>query len=574
MSKRHAKVLGVALAVLCVGRCECQEVFLEVAPRINVDACKSGQGTTECLVDFGEVALSTRSQHELKISNPSGIMLTLAEPSFTDETDPAFRVEHWPDRIAGGLESTLIVSYRPMVESAVSGTLLIHSDAANVSGSEPVKVELRGSGVDNGLPEIEIVARPPCVGTWPGSTDLADFGITAVDHAASCTFEIFNHGSRDLVVEEIEYVAGETDNGFDFVGRVPGVDPATGERFESVIPPPEEGSSSSRSFVARGIPPNLGVFGGLIAVQTNDPGCMNPAGDGSCAPEDSRTRVLVPVQVEGAHTPTAVAEILSVNGSTDFDPRQIEPLDDVVLTAEASYASSRNLRLVEYQWEIIEQPPGSHGFLDNPASMTPRFMFDNSRNMVAGVDLAGFWAIRLTVLDTRGAGSVNEAVVSFNAVPTDAIHVQLVWDHPNSDVDLHFLRDISAPGSATPEWDSFGGDDCYFGNCKVTSGGLDWFPEEVEANPTLDVDDLYGYGPENINIDTPHAGKYMAAVHYWSDHGEGDTVAVLRLFVFGNLHSEYLADLTNNDWWEVAIIEWPTRDVETINEIVPDESGY
>ena len=576
MSTRWVQWLVAGLTAGWLSGCpDCGgEEFLEVAPRISVDACKSGQGTSECMVDFGEVALSTRASHELRISNPSGIQLTLQEPTFSDETDPAFRVDHWPDRIAAGLESSMVVSFRPLVESAVEGVLEIHSDAANVPSQEPVLVELRGRGVDNGLPQIEIVARSPCVGTWPGSEDVADLGITAVAHAATCTFEIFNRGSRDLVIEEISYDAESTDNGFDFVGRVPGVDPDTGERFESVIPPPEEGTSSSRSFVARGVPSELGTFAGLILVQTNDPGCVNPQGDGSCRPEDSRTLVQIPVTLEGALTPTAVAEILSVNGSEDFDPRQIEPLDDVVLTAEESFASSRSLRISEYRWEIIEQPPGSHGFLDNPGSATPRFMFDNSRNIVAGVDLAGFWAVRLTVVDSRGASSVNEAVVTFNAVPTDAIHIQLVWDHPNSDVDLHLLRDISPPGSTTPEWDSFSSDDCYFGNCKVAGGGLEWFPGEDESNPTLDVDDLYGYGPENINIDTPHTGRYMPAVHYYSDHGEGDTVAVIRLFVFGNLHSEYLTDLADSDWWEVAIIEWPSREITTSNVVTPGSAPY
>ena len=141
--------------------------------------------------------------------------------------------------------------------------------------------------------------------------------------------------SSASVLLDMGSVAGETDNGFDFVGRVPGVDPASGERFESVIPPPEGGNTSSRSFVARGTPPALGIFNGVILVECNDP---------------ANAGVRIPVQVEGAVTPTAMAEIKSINGDESYPrPPRVEPLDDVMLSAEGSTTSSGSLRIVEYR---------------------------------------------------------------------------------------------------------------------------------------------------------------------------------------------------------------------------------
>jgi uncharacterized protein YfaP (DUF2135 family) len=158
--------------------------------------------------------------------------------------------------------------------------------------------------------------------------------------------------------------------------------------------------------------------------------------------------------------------------------------------------------------------------------------------------------------------------VSFNVIPTDAIHIQLVWDSPSTDVDLHLLRENPA-GSYT----SWSDNDCYYGDCKAPDG-LDtkWFPALPDANPTLDVDDLDGYGPENINIDTPADGKYMVAVHFYSDSQSEGGVAILRLYLFGNLHSEYIAEIAYHDWWQVAVIEWPSRTVTAIDEVTSSVS--
>ncbi|MBN2361388.1 MAG: hypothetical protein JXR83_18195, partial [Deltaproteobacteria bacterium] len=179
---------------------------------------------------------------------------------------------------------------------------------------------------------------------------------------------------------------------------------------------------------------------------------------------------------------------------------------------------------------------------------------------------------KLSVVDSRGAGSVNEAVVSFNAIPTDAIHVQLVWDTGSTDIDLHLVRE-----NPTGVYDDFHDDeegttddDCYFANCKAQGGRtrVQWFPGNPDSNPSLDVDDLNGYGPENINIDSPGEGNFMVAVHYWG--GSEPTIAIIRLYLFGNLHSEYMTEIVHEDWWKVAIINWPSRAVTVVDEVVPD----
>ncbi len=91
---------------------------------------------------------------------------------------------------------------------------------------------------------------------------------------------------------------------------------------------------------------------------------------------------------QGASPPTCVAKILSVNGNTTFDPRLIAPLDDVVLTAADSSVSVSGNTITGYSWEIRSRPQGSTVHLDNPMSMTPRFVFDNtSTNHINGLDV-------------------------------------------------------------------------------------------------------------------------------------------------------------------------------------------
>ena len=59
--------------------------------------------------------------------------------------------------------------------------------------------------------------------------------------------------------------------------------------------------------------------------------------------------------------------------------------------------------------------------------------------MRAGADLAGAYAVQLIVRDNYGVRS-QPCVVEFEAIPQDAIAVQLIWDHPTSDADVHMLR--------------------------------------------------------------------------------------------------------------------------------------
>jgi len=144
-----------------------------------------------------------------------------------------------------------------------------------------------------------------------------------------------------------------------------------------------------------------------------------------------------------------------------------------------------------------------------------------------------------------------------------ALHVQLEWNSDGCDVDLHLVR----PGGQL-----FRPSDCYFSNPNPDWGR----PNDFHDDPFLDVDNVRGFGPENINLETPSNGTYTVVIHYYRDsYDEGDgfgesveTDATVRIFVRGNLEyteTQHL-DVTNRTW-DVAEVDWPAGDIRPLNDL-------
>lgn len=132
---------------------------------------------------------------------------------------------------------------------------------------------------------------------------------------------------------------------------------------------------------------------------------------------------------------------------------------------------------------------------------------DVARRDSAGVDLVGRDS------NPIDAGTTDRHADDVAGAPLD-LSIQLVWDHPTADLDLHLVRSAGAP---------FSDDDCYYQNCKAV-GGLDWPPSGAAGNPWMDIDDTNGIGPENIVAETLADGTYVIAVHYYSPNSS--TVAL------------------------------------------------
>jgi len=236
------------------------------------------------------------------------------------------------------------------------------------------------------------------------------------------------------------------------------------------------------------------------------------------------------------------------------------------------------------EWRIVQRPPGS------TASPNP----PNQLQTTVFADLQGEYVLELEVRDDRG--NIGRCQTRLITQSSDGLRIEMVWnvnaERDKSDVDLHLLK---APGA---QWFDSGsdGDDCYFSNCKVCDTydeaecraqiaeynanpnqppppQVQWTAPLSADDPRLDLDDVEGRGPENLNINQPRDATYRLGVHYWDDDGFGASTVTVRVFCgqmvtqqFGPLvlQPEGQAGSDNTEFWEVADIRWQGNSCEII----------
>ena len=173
------------------------------------------------------------------------------------------------------------------------------------------------------------------------------------------------------------------------------------------------------------------------------------------------------------------------------------PFESATFDGSDSYDPNDHA-IVGYEWSLVSAPPGNGAALSTrtgvTTSLTPQ--------------LAGTYRVELNVINDLGLRSLEPCAIDLEATPDEDLWVELFWSHPNEDMDLHLLRPGGTPRS---------GGDCYFANCR---NGLDWGTSGEDADdPVLDLDDIPGTGPENINISDPEPGDFTIFVHDYPGTG-------------------------------------------------------
>ncbi len=325
--------------------------------------------------------------------------------------------------------------------------------------------------------------------------DVVDFGVVAVGAFVYQTLEIQNLGDDTLLIGSLS-IDGN---------------PA----FTADLPPSGVVAGGSHSIGVYYQPSQENGDSAVLTVSSDDPDepeasviiLGNGGGDYEC-----------PVPVITGATTAAPMDSIRLSGSDSYDPDG-EPLAD-------------------YEWTVTRG-----------ASTVELVTGDANQSAYLTFFAAGTYEVELKVTDAYGV-SCEPALHTIEVIPTDLMHIELLWDTGAADVDLHLIEEGGSfflmPGDCnwcnqSPNWGGVGGGD----------------------DPTLTLDDKYGYGPENITVDTPAEGEYMVRVHYYNSNGDGDVVATLNVYLRGILAGTWSKVLTNDDVWEVVNVTWSDDEADT-----------
>lgn len=481
------------------------------------------------LIDFGFLAEGVVASRQFEVKATGQAPVTVEEVSITWDSSRDFAITAGPQRpvtIQPGEAEGFVVTYAQVGAEGDEGAIWIRTDATD---NPDLSVRLQARRKE-GPQDIHV--EPPEI----------HYGRRGVGAVASAFVSILNVGGNPLAVRSLSF----DPPGWPFTladGQAEPFDLAAGDsrRVEVIYTAPAEGDHAGALVIASNDPNEAEVRVPLTGTGAGDaPPCLlispNPLQFGAVRRGDERVRT---------------AELISCGARpltlTGLDRGQVFgfPLsDEFQLTAEPGWPQV----LAAGQRAEVE------------VTYAPR---------LAGPDFGHF------VVRNDSPEPAAQLNVQANGLPPlledVALHIRLRWDADDSDVDLHLIR----PGGRFFHCDS----DCFYQNPSPDWGQ----PNDFHDDPFLDVDNVQGFGPENINVEQPEAGVFRVIIHYYLDHyvqgEEGpsesvETDATVEIFVRGQLALQETRHLTQTDHtWEVADVDWPAGDVRPIHRLYDFNRG-
>lgn len=449
-------------------------------------------------IEFGAIPVGRTSTREVVIQNTGANSLSLAEPAVWENPGGAFWGGEYDRVIEPGTQGVMQVVFGPPDIQRYESILVIKG---NDPENQSVQVQLGGDGYRQGA--IEVVPRH------------IDFGTVNAGSIALDTVYIRNVGNGDLYVNRVDLTDFTKSSFPDYEVLNPfiALDPEDGKV-------PEGGEKQIRVAYRPG-PDSIPPGDGWLEVLAADP--FQP---------ETRVRLTAsvnraPVADAGPDQEVDPLATVTLDGSQSFDPDGHEPLS--------------------YEWALVRRPEGSSAAILDPAQEMPGFV----------PDLVGVYEAELWVTDSTGLRSLLPDRVVVTAVPAERLLIELVWDSPIADLDLHMLHPGGSLGGAL---------DCYYGNRNP-----DWGDPGPDDDPGLLRDDLMGFGPETIAYAEPLELIYTLKVDFFAAHtpsGREPTSVTLRIFIDGLLRAEIVKKLSEQgQLWTAASVKWPEGAITELDQV-------
>ncbi len=505
-------------------------------------------------LQFEYVATGDSKDQALTVTNAGDVTLCLTamqfdgDPSFTIQ-DPAGTKHKVGDNstfapqicLDSGKSKDFTVTFKPTDEKQKQANLHINSN----DPSKPTTLTILLGN-----------SKVPClhfVDSDENAVSEYNLGSATIGQTSIKSMRLCACGSQDITVTDLSFAQGSSDN---FLMDL-GTDPTPSASVPLVIK-----VNTCYDFHGKYTPNQVNPVDSSTGQQTPD--VANLQATSNASPQSVK---LTGVGVK-QNCPQAVISVTDGAGN---------PLEEAIPQTVLSLSGTQSISpggntIAKYQWSIKKKPAGSvDNFVPSPTFPTPKFT----------VNVAGEYVFCLDVTDSAGGTTTPEcgqACTSIFVTPKDALHLELLWDTPGdkdqtdagpgagADMDLHFASqlavttsslDIDCDGTNDPWFAS--NFDCFWFDAKPTWGVL----STTDDDPSLDLDDTDGAGPENINMVTPSGTqdapqKYYIGAHYWNDHGFGTSFATVNVYILGNLFATYKSpEMKTLDFWTVGILNWP-----------------
>lgn len=629
---KYLHIIGILIVVgLVLADCNCEDqtTISSISPDIKIlDESKKNEVKE---INYNKVAKLFKKDLTIYIQNivEKSKDLEISDISFVDEKDAAapsgiFKADRTTLKVKSGKPEPVIISFTPADIIVYKYYLKIKSNALTASKRE-LKIPITGEGM---LPKLSTDTTELDFGNvWIGYTQTRDFIISNWSGTGAGPLSIYDFKfSNDLDTFSITQ---------------PDI------RNLPVVVKAGESLTITVSFK----PNQIRDYAAILSLSTDDPENrtlkINLKGKGIELPKNEPPIAKIYAKVKGdwvecsetQPVDLAVPGELELSGNFSTDPN-----DDPIIGFQWNIAKDENNK------EIM--PEGSDYCFD--CAMGRNTHFKDSRKDITKFfgDIVGDYKVKLIVKDATTLES-NPAFCAIKGYAAQALHIELRWNTPLTDLDLHLINQsaisynpptsdgtFTCPcdcytGNRNPDWgtpipyknicgssdavsiedvdeistqDAEGDENCChnpLGNtCDpecIPNYGVDAvciayndagesymttdpscykggnkcvltceadtsdpnYKAAIEDNPTLDIDDVEGFGPENINIINPASGNYKITVYYFSDAGIGSSDAWVKLYINGINKPEWtFGPFTLNkskQAWDVATIQWPKK---------------